>query len=652
RLLFVTTDYPRSRRVNGIDRGGNVARHRHGGRRSRGSLLPGTVISGFTVIAVVAGAYFWADRGRAVPKPSPSVSSKPTSAPTPPPDVLPATAGAAPCTTVRVRTSLENAELVTRLTPAYQGARRNVGGHCVDLRVAADSSGQTTSDLEHVFGSLALAERPELWLPDSSAWPALVAAQLKAQGRAPLVPAKGTSIALTYLTLGMPQVLAESLGWQSAPPTWAQFLATTTDQTTWRRLGHPEYGDFKLGKTSPAVASSGLYTLLAEYGAVAADLQSPTVADVNDATYRASVAAAEQATVHYGSTEEHILWHARQSDDSKSVAAFLSVVPVSERGLWEYDRGVTSNDGFTYTRRPPPRQPLVPVYPTDGTYALDNPGIVLDAPWVTAAERAAAQDFLRFATTREGQALARQTGYRDLTGQADPGVASAGHYADPAQVRVLPAPSGEMLAAVQGSFPAVRKRARVLFLLDVSASMTTPVAGGGTRLQAAQRAIAAALPYFTDDDEVGLAAFSNVPGKRTIGPGLVAPVAPLHNRRPALLTTLRGLHPVRATPLFAAVGQFTAQMAAGYRADWINAVVLVSDGHNDTSDFPDTLASMTAGVERVTASRPVLIFTLAFAQQADVPTLKAIAKLTHAHFYDATDPARLQRVLGDLVTSF
>jgi Ca-activated chloride channel family protein len=46
------------------------------------------------------------------------------------------------------------------------------------------------------------------------------------------------------------------------------------------------------------------------------------------------------------------------------------------------------------------------------------------------------------------------------------------------------------------------------------------------------------------------------------------------------------------------------------------------------------------------------VFTLAYGKDADIPTLQAIAKLTGAHFYDATDPATIQRVLGDLVTSF
>ena len=609
------------------------------------------MIAAVTAMILAVGLGYLVLSRPAPNRPREVAGAQPSRSVLPPQDVLPATAGASPCTAVRVRAALENAELIRRLVQAYQGARRNIAGHCVQLAVAADSSGLTTSDLERGFASLPATERPALWVPDSSAWPALAAAHLAGRGR-PLAPVRGTSIALSYLVLGMPQVLADTIGWQSTPPTWATFLESTANRDTWSRLGHPEFGDFKLGKTSPAVASSGLYTLVAEYAAAAGNVQSPAVADVDTAANRARVAATERSVVHYMSTEPHILWHVSQVEHSAAAAGYLSVVPVSERGLWEYDRGVTSRDGLTYLNGPPPHEPLVPVYPADGTYALDNPGLILDAPWVTPAERSAAQDFLRFATTRDGQAVVRKTGYRDLTGDADPAVASVGHYADAAKLRTLPPPSGELLAAVQDSFPAVRKRARVLFLVDMSGSMTTPIAPGMTRLQAAQQAIARALPYFTDDDEVGLAGFSNLPGQHAIVPGLVARVAPLRQKRPALLAALRGLKAIRSTPLFAATQQFTAQMAAEYRPDWINAVVLLSDGHNDTSDYTDTLTSMSAGITRATKDRPVLVFTLAYAEKADVPTLQDIAKLTHAHYYDATDPARLERVLGDLVTSF
>ena len=48
----------------------------------------------------------------------------------------------------------------------------------------------------------------------------------------------------------------------------------------------------------------------------------------------------------------------------------------------------------------------------------------------------------------------------------------------------------------------------------------------------------------------------------------------------------------------------------------------------------------------------VMVFTLAYGEDADAATLQSISSATGAHYYDATDPTKLAEVLGDLVTSF
>jgi Ca-activated chloride channel family protein len=79
--------------------------------------------------------------------------------------------------------------------------------------------------------------------------------------------------------------------------------------------------------------------------------------------------------------------------------------------------------------------------------------------------------------------------------------------------------------------------------------------------------------------------------------------------------------------------------------------VLLSDGKNDSS-HPGDLKSLTEQLSHQHHTTPVLVFTLAYGADADTESLRAIAKASGAHFYDATDPSRLEAVLGDLVTSF
>ena len=98
--------------------------------------------------------------------------------------------------------------------------------------------------------------------------------------------------------------------------------------------------------------------------------------------------------------------------------------------------------------------------------------------------------------------------------------------------------------------------------------------------------------------------------------------------------------------------QYTQQQAAAYDPDRITAIVLLSDGANETAvptvDQPTLLANL-GGLHH---HSPVLVFTLAYGADADVTTLQGISSATGAHFYDATDPTKVSAVLGDLVTSF
>jgi Ca-activated chloride channel homolog len=562
-----------------------------------------------------------------------------------PADHLPATAGAAPCTDVRVLASLENADLLRALARGYAGDRRNVGGRCVSVSVTAEKSGLAEADAGKGFPALPAGLRPTVWVPDSTGWLDLARAD-GAAARSGLD--SGQSIAQSAVVLAMPASVADAIGWRSPAPTWAQILATAGDADAWARRGHSEWGTFKLGKTSPQVATSGLLGMLASYGVAAGGLESLSAADLERRDISAKVHAAELSVTHYMATPEHFLWHVRQAEDSGSAADYLSAVIVDEKSVWDFNRGLSSKDGIKKELLARPKEPLVPIYPTDGTFVADSPAAVLNASWTSATQRASAADFVRYATTAQGQAVVRANGYRDITSHPDTATAALGHFAE--TVTSLRLPSAGVLSGIVHDFPAVRKRARVLFLLDVSGSMADPVAPGLTKLAAAKQALVAALAHFTADDQVGLAAFSNQPGG-AITPGVVAPTAPLGTGKPALLNAVAALRPVSQTPLFAAVKQFTLSMTSGWRPDLINAVVLLSDGRND-SGIAGSLQALTDSIGHLHHAKPVLVFTLAYGKDADVPTLQAIAKMTGAHYYDATNPATIEPVLGDLVTSF
>ena len=65
-------------------------------------------------------------------------------------------------------------------------------------------------------------------------------------------------------------------------------------------------------------------------------------------------------------------------------------------------------------------------------------------------------------------------------------------------------------------------------------------------------------------------------------PGSVSPIADIGTSRDAFLGALGGLQSMGDTPLYQAVDTFAAQQAQSWSPDRITAIVLLSDGENDT----------------------------------------------------------------------
>jgi Ca-activated chloride channel family protein len=633
-----------------------VARHNEGNETYGGGRRRGRGLVLVLVLALAATAVLLWRRGDAASSDlaTPPVDTTPTAedAASRVPieeDSFPPTPGQGPCIDVDVLTSLENADLVTALASAYQGDRRNIDGRCVNVNVTPERSGVALDVVRRGFEGIDTTQAPTIWAPDSTAWLSLARRQ---QGERPILPDSVDRIAYSPIVIAMPAPQAELLGWTTNPPTWADYLRTSRQPDVWNSRGKPEWGEFKLGKTSPQMATSGLYGLAAAYQATAggelgsldrSQVDSPTVAD--------AVHASEIATVHYGSVEAHFLWHARQAEDSGTVTNFLSAVTLQERSVYDYNRGVVSQDGITETVAAPPHNQLVPIYPTEGTFMADHPMAILNAPWVDFDKRAAANDFVRYARSAQGQQLARISGYRDLNLEADPPAAEIGRYGPTTAIHPVQPPTADVLAAVQDSFIQVRKRARVLFAVDVSGSMVAKLPDGRSRLEAAQQAIAKSLRYFDDEDDVGLAGFSNRGSSTQLEPGVVVPVTPIGPKRDAFVAAVNQLVPLDQTPLYDAVTAFLTDMRREFNPQEINAVVVLSDGRNDTT-LTGTLETLRQHLGEHHQHQPVRVFTLAYGVDADKPALQAIARDTGAHFYDASDVSKIDAVLSDLVTNF
>ena len=231
---------------------------------------------------------------------------------------------------------------------------------------------------------------------------------------------------------------------------------------------------------------------------------------------------------------------------------------------------------------------------------------------------------------------------------------------DPNQPQTtLEVPKPPVLAGVIDEWNQVRKKARVLLVIDVSGSMGDEAdpATGDTKLDLAKKAAIAALGEFHPDDDVGLRIFSTdisdrradrLPRRRADRSDVGQPA-----RRSS--ATSSSLVPTQGTPLYTVTRDSYEKMVEEFDPTRINAVVLLTDGRNeDRSQQRPRRAAAASCAARTRARRrtPVRIFPIAYGNDADEATLKRIAEATNAAAYSAVDPATIVNVFNAVVSNF
>ena len=210
---------------------------------------------------------------------------------------------------------------------------------------------------------------PVVWSPASSLWGRL----LNFDADRPLAPDESPSIVRTPLVIAMWRPFAEALGWPERQIGFEQIIELARSNQGFAAFGHPEFGRFKLVHTNPDFSTSGLEAVVAEYYAATGKREGLTEDDVTASKARRVVRDIERSIVHYGDTTLFIAEQMRANGPG-----YASAVAMEEVTLLEFNRDRGS------------QPPLVALYPPEGTFYSDNPFIVLDAPWVSSAERAAA----------------------------------------------------------------------------------------------------------------------------------------------------------------------------------------------------------------------------------------------------------------------
>ena len=568
------------------------------------------------------------------------------------------------CITVDTAVSSEKIELLTELAATFNDSDEAVvDGECVFVDVRSKASGSATTALAEGWDEELDGPRPVIWSPAASSWGQILNQRLADAGEAPIAPEDPTPFMLTPLVIAMPEPMAEALGWPDTPIGWRQILDLANSEAGWGDFGHPEWGQFRLGKTNPNFSTSGLSALIAQTyaatgktdGLSSEDLANPAVIE-----YGSDI---ESSVVHYGDITMTFLNNWFRADRRGTALTYASAVAVEEKSVIDYNRG--NPDGVLDQGEEPrePRIPLVAIYPEEGTLYSDNPFFILEADWVSDAQRTGAEAFQEFVQLPENQELVLESGFRPGNAEVPLGPPISPEFGvDPDQpTTLLEVPSGQVMVDLLDAWAVQRKGARVLMVLDVSGSMGEPAdpgdVSGPTRLDLAKEAIVEGLGDFKPDDEVGLRVFTTDADGVPIVEDL-APIAPIGANREALIGRVNSLVPQRGTPLYEVTQTSFTEMLDGYDPALINAVILLSDGENDDGDpadddeqFESLISTITENTEGEN-TRPVRIFTVAYGSDADATELGEIAEASNATAYVAADATTIQQVFTSVVSNF
>jgi len=568
------------------------------------------------------------------------------------------------CIVADLSVSPEKLDLLTRLAKDFNDSdSAQLGDQCVFARVQAKSSGAAAQLLASGWDEEIEGPRPVIWSPAASTWGAVLNQRLAGQGDAAMA-GEFVSFQLTPLVIAMPRPMAEALGWPEEQLGFADILALSQDPTGWAGRGHPEWGEFRLGKTNPNFSTSGLSALIGQAYAANGKTAGLSVEDLAKPSTDDFARQIESAVVHYGDTTLTFMNNWYRADQRGNPFGYVSAVAVEEKSVIDYNAG--NPDGVVQEGEEPrpPRVPLVAIYPEEGTLYSDNPLYVLDAEWVDDDEAAGAQQFIDYVGTPENQEKVLRFGFRP--GNPDVAIGApidASNGVDPDQPQtLLEVPAPEVLTQLLDDWQDQRKPARVLLLVDVSGSMGElgDPETGASKLDLAKQATITALDDFNDDDEVGLWVFTTDlgdPGDPQEYVELI-PTGRIGDVREQLKAKIRDLVPLNGTPLYTSTETAYENQVKEYDPTRINAVVLLSDGVNDDGEPDDDRDQLEALLSTLSASsegqqsQAVRVFPISYGDDADLPTLRRIAEASQGAVYDSSDPRSITKVFIAVVSNF
>lgn len=425
--------------------------------------------------------------------------------------------------------------------------------------------------------------------------------------------AEQTRYAVSPIVIAAWESAARELGWPEKPIGWQDIQRQATADTNFK-WNHPSTNN-----------ASGLLATLAEFYAGAGLTRGLTEEAATAQSTIDYVRNVESTVRFYGEGEQVIAERL-----AKEGRGFLDAFVGQEQVVVDWNKNKRG-------------EPLVAIYPAEGTLWTDHPLALLelgsaDEQAVTENQRLTYQALAAFLTSPEAQKQLLDAGYRpaDLSLRLD---TEGSPFADSTYVdwrqpqTTLQMPSPAVVDVVQNVWVYTKRPTNVFLVADTSGSME------GTKMDRAREALDAFVSAIRGErDQVGLVEF---------GSGIKSYV-PLEtmsgSNRERLLNTIGSLEAGGGTALIDATYAAVAQLMAANDTQAINAVVVMTDGQeNESQRGLSELQSLLANSEN-----PPIIFTIGFGDDADENVLGVMAEIGGGQFRRAseTDIAELYQIIS------
>jgi Ca-activated chloride channel family protein len=513
----------------------------------------------------------------------------------------------------------EKEDWIKEITTAFNTEdHRLPDGRTVTVEAIPMGSGDCIDEL------LQESRRADITSPASAAFIKLGNAESRAKSGKDLV-ATTENLVLSPVVIAMWKPMAEAIGYGKKPLGWSDILALARDRRGWSAYGHPEWGPFRFGHTSPESSNSGLISILAEVYAATGKKSALTLADVADPKTAQYVSGIEQSIVHYGSSTGFF---------GKKMFAngpqYLSAAVMYENMVIE-----------SYTPKYQVPFPVVAIYPKEGTFWSDHPVGIVERPWVTPDKREAARIYIDYLLARPQQTKAIPWGFRPaavdvpVTAPID-----AAHGVDPKEPQTtLEVPQPDVMHAILALWHAQKKHANITLVFDRSGSMNDEQKMDNARAAALQL-----VDDLGDDDQFSLLAFSS---KSAWALQRVA----MRDGRQQAKATIGSLYANGGTALYDSIAEaYDAHLQSGEQdAEKISAIVVLTDGADTDSTL--SLEQLLQRIRFDNERHTIRVFTIAYGSDAKKDVLQQIADATQAKFY-AGNQQNIRQVLREIATFF